>query len=388
LARVFPMKWVFAGIQLLGMIGCVLYAFAAYPINAPWVIIAARTFAGLGYGGYALGLSYMGIVIQNPTERAAVIGNFRAVGIFGSIPSSLVAIVLAIPAIAFSVGPYEFNSFTYPAWATFFVEFVALVGIVLFVQHSPEEAILRSESLTLNNPEGKPSGASSKKIFISTGVVLALLIFFYDGYLVSTISYTMPVVMIDGYNWSVIQYSPVVLLLSIVGTVSALFSKTIGKKLKAWQHIVVIPSLGYIVLMCVVAIMGTPSVGLNPLLGAFLFLFAVETMFFAFEILQTVLSTVFSLILPREFIVRMMPISSGMYSIGKIIGPLISKYESSLYGIPLIFYVLLVVTGGLFAIVLCFSHHFYTGAGYRTEVLEDEKVEVLDARAATNSLTF
>lgn len=349
LARIFPMKYVFIAVESLGILGCIIYGLAAYPINSAWAILIARILAGLGYGAYALGLAYMGIVIEDPIKRASVIANFRAVGIFGAIPSSFVAMLLAIPYIDFSIGNYSFNQYTYPAWVTCAVEISALLGIIFGIKHTP---LTGPPDKTVEDPR-----FAGKKIYISIGVSLSILIFFYDGYIISSISYIMPVVMLDGYMWSVLKYSPVVVLLSIVGTLAAFSSKYVSKLLKGKQYIVIVPAIGYICVMCVLAVVGLPGVGLPNWLGSLSFLFAVETQFAAFEVLQTMMSTLFAQLVPRDFIVRMMPITAGVYSIGKIVGPLICELEVAIFGPSLIFYVMLVTSGLLMFVTWFFSKH-------------------------------
>ena len=100
------------------------------------------------------------------------------------------SLILALPFLDFSIGPYNFNVYTYPAWTSLVLQTIswALNSFLL----RPVE----NKAQHIPHKEGK-----QKNIYISTGVILIFLIFFYDGYLIGTFSYALPIVMLEGYGW-------------------------------------------------------------------------------------------------------------------------------------------------------------------------------------------
>ena len=102
------------------------------------------------------------------------------------------SLILALPILEFNIGSYQFNAFTYPAWSSLILQIVSCSINVAVLR--PIES--KKPSMDESKPKEKP-----KNIFISKGVILCLCIFFYDGYLVSTITYVLPVVMMEGYEW-------------------------------------------------------------------------------------------------------------------------------------------------------------------------------------------
>lgn len=176
-------------------------------------------------------------------------------------------------------------------------------------------------------------------------------------------------------NRTVTQYALVYFGISIVGLLAVLATKFLSKKLGQYFYMIVIPCLGYMVTMTVFLAIGSVGAGRLPKgVGETLFLFGAETAFGAFQIIQTSLSTIFSQIIPPQFIVcinlyyllflsyickqiRMMPLTSGTYALGKIVGPFFCELQVSIGGMGLIFVTLLILTAILMFIVIILSKH-------------------------------
>merc|ERR1712137_15700 len=298
------------------------------------------------------GLSYVSL-ITTAEERGAVLAQYRLISLLGIVPAILLSVILSIPQFGVSVGEYDFNAYTYPALFDLLMQLTSLTFLAVALK-SPEK-----------KKEDKPS---SKKFYVSKGTILLLVISFFQGYLIATFEYTLPVVMVETYGWSAFQYSFAVLAIGIVGVVAVLISRTLTKKLQSWEFLVIVPCLGYICLMSVVACIGAlGSEWLPQWLGIALFLFGIETVYGAFQILQTIVSSVFSHIIPRDYLLQMMPMTAGLLALGKILGPMICELEVELLGIGLIFYVLLVVSAILLFVVIALSKHISPRAIQKVE---------------------
>lgn len=53
----------------------------------------------------------------------------------------------------------------------------------------------------------------------------------------------------------------------------------------------------------------------------------------------------------------MMPMTSGMYAMGKIVGPILCEVQVSIAGVGMIFYTLLVITAILMFTVIVLNKH-------------------------------
>ena len=103
---------------------------------------------------------------------------------------------------------------------------------------------------------------------------------------------------------TIIQYAPVSFGISVVGLVCVLSTKKLGVKLGEYFYVIIVPCLGYMCIMGVFMLVGSVGVGKLPTgLGETLFLFGAETGFGGFQVLQTSMSSIFSQVIPSEFIV-------------------------------------------------------------------------------------
>lgn len=106
------------------------------------------------------------------------------------------SLILALPQLEFSIGNYQFNAYTYPPWSSLFLQLISFVLNIIFLKK------VEKDTPVITN-----GGTEKKNIFISVGVVLILAIFFFDGYFLSTITYSLPIVMLDTYEWYVVIIS-------------------------------------------------------------------------------------------------------------------------------------------------------------------------------------
>ena len=207
----------------------------------------------------------------------------------------MVAIVLSIKRLEFNIGSYQFNAFTYPAWSSIILQLISLVSNLIFVRMIEKE---KAEEGSVPLP---PAG---RAVYMSTGVALIFAVFFFDGFFLACVVYALPLVLQDGYGWTIIQYSPVWVGISFVGIAGVQIAKKSGQVLRSQHYLVIVPTLGY---MCVMALfMAVGSVGLGRLprgLGEAFFLFGAETGFGAFQVMQTTLSSIFSQLIPPQYIV-------------------------------------------------------------------------------------
>lgn len=107
------------------------------------------------------------------------------------------SLILAIPALEFNIGNYQFNAYTYPAWSSLILQVISFVLNIFYIRRIELET-----KETGNNTEEKNALSVKKKnIFISPGVILILVIFFFDGYFLSVLAYSLPIVMLEVYEW-------------------------------------------------------------------------------------------------------------------------------------------------------------------------------------------
>ena len=209
------------------------------------------------------------------------------------------AIILSIPYLEFSIGEYQFNAFTYPAWSSILLQLISIVTNLIFVRTIEDE----QGEHTAHMKSG--AGASHNGLYFSKGVFMIFLIFFFNGFYLSHLVYAIPIVMQDGYGWSIIQYAPVWVGISFVGISGVQIAKYAGKKLDQYHYLIIVPVIGYLCVMCCFAAVGAVGVGRLPTgMGETFFLFAAETAFGGFQILQTTCSSIFSHVIPPQYIVR------------------------------------------------------------------------------------
>lgn len=101
-------------------------------------------------------------------------------------------LIVAFPILEFSIGSYQFNAFTYPAWSSLMVQIPSVISNCVFLRKVENTGKKKQEQLTK---------ISTKKIYLSTGVFLVLSLFFFNGYFLFAILYSLPIVMLDGYGW-------------------------------------------------------------------------------------------------------------------------------------------------------------------------------------------
>ena len=215
--------------------------------------------------------------------------------------------------------------YTYPAWASLVLQIISISLNLRFLKavggkaaQVPEQKVsvnenpikdgsLEGEPLEPATPPAKPTTALIPKsggVYLSKGVVLVLLIFLYNGFQLASTSYVLPIVMLDGYGWSVIQYAGVYFILSLVGICAVLLTKYLTGRLKDMQYLLLVPCLGYNVIVCVFCVIGT--VGMDKIarwLGISFFLFGAETGFGAFQMSQTVCLSLFTQVVPPPYVV-------------------------------------------------------------------------------------
>lgn len=102
-------------------------------------------------------------------------------------------LIVAFPVFEFSIGPYELNAFTYPAWTSLLVQFPSIILNCLFIK--------RIETPDTPNTANQTQKKPKKKFYFSIGILLGLSLFFFNGYFLFAIIYALPIVMLDGYGW-------------------------------------------------------------------------------------------------------------------------------------------------------------------------------------------
>ena len=216
----------------------------------------------------------------------------------------MAGLIVAIPGLWFSVGTYEFNAFTYPPWTSIILQLVSLTVTFIFVRQIETEK-KETETEETEESELQTIVEPAKAIYLSKGVILIFGIIFFNGFFMSSMTYSLPLVMIDGYGWSVLQYSPVWIGISFMGLAGVQIAKVTGKKLRSLHYLIIVPTLGYLCVLCVLFVVGCVGVGRLPKgVGETSFLFAAETSFGALQILQPTLTSIFSQVIPPEYLVR------------------------------------------------------------------------------------
>merc|ERR1712137_800866 len=353
LARRITMKRVFFLLQTSAVLGILIYAFAEWPLKSPWAIIFGKCLSGANGSNVGLTLAYVASMTKDKYERTARISNLRTFTIFATFPSSVMAIILSIPALEVKIGGYTLNAYTYPAWSSIILQLISIVVNLFFVR-----MIEKEQGDDMEHMQSKP-GVQTKGLYFSKGVFMIFLIFFFNGFFLSHMIYTIPIVMQDGYGWSIIQYAPVWVGISFVGIAGVQVAKYAGKKLDQYHYLIIVPSIGYLCVMCCFAAVGAVGVGRLPTgMGETFFLFAAETSFGVFQVLQTTCSSIFSHVIPPQYIVKMMPLTSAMFSMGKIVGPIFCEAEAKMAGMGMIFYTLLVFSAILMFVSIALNNHF------------------------------
>lgn len=99
------------------------------------------------------------------------------------------ATFLSLPILDFSIGPYNLNAYTYPAWTNLATLTVCTTMIAIFIKNL-EEA--KTQSATAKGP---------KFMYLSKAVFLGFAILTFNGILASSLGYAMPIVMYDIFGW-------------------------------------------------------------------------------------------------------------------------------------------------------------------------------------------
>ena len=206
------------------------------------------------------------------------------------------AILLAIPGLQFSIGSYEFNAFTYPAWTSLVCQIVSIFMGFFFLRRVEDD----HQPNALQQKPGR-----GRAIYLSKGVVLMFSIFFFNGFYLSSTMYALPVVMMEGYGWSIIQYAPVWVGISLLGISCVQLAKHAGKWLGSFHYLIIVPNLGLLCILAVLMTVGAIGVARLPVgVGESCFVAGGIVAFGAVQISQTTLSSIFSHGIPAEYIVR------------------------------------------------------------------------------------
>ena len=105
----------------------------------------------------------------------------------------MLATVLSIPAIAFSIGSYNLNAYTYPAWSNILTLAICTTMIILFIENLQD---IQKEA-----PTGVEPARKFNFIYLSRATVLGFFILTFNGILASSLAYALPIVMYDLYGW-------------------------------------------------------------------------------------------------------------------------------------------------------------------------------------------
>jgi hypothetical protein len=327
-------------------------------------------------------LSYAALVESDAIRRTNLISNLRTITVFASLPASgmsnisrfdwkgdhwiAAALILSIPSIEFWIGEYCLDAFTYPAWCSLVLQLFSLLVNIIFLRHVEDEST--NQGIQPDVEEGKGL------LFWSPGVLLLMVLFFFDGLLLSSIVYALPIVMIDGYGWSILQYAPVWLGISIMGIAGVQVAKYFGKWLKSYYFALVAPSLVHsghglyswdgvhacfrrISFPCVggdklpglSATADGPFIPFHPDCSRWVYCKLLAPDCFGHESVFLTLKQV-----------RMMPLTSAVGSIGKIIGPFLSEILAQIAGMQLVFLSLFVLSAILFMITLQLHRHLWS----------------------------
>lgn len=112
------------------------------------------------------------------------------------------SLILAIPILEFNIGNYQFNAYTYPAWSSLILQIISVILNIVFLDKIENHATEQPNITTKEKKDNIRTPPTKKKnIYISTGVILILSIFFFDGYYLSVMAYALPVVMLESYGW-------------------------------------------------------------------------------------------------------------------------------------------------------------------------------------------
>lgn len=361
LAKRIAIRWVMLALLLLDMAGTVLYGLAVYPLApiSAWVgpscILIGRIFSGCSGGILSLSLLYITNAASSTAERQRATSVFRVVTLCAAIPATFVALILSIPALEFDIGAYPMSATTYPAWACLLAQLASVPSLFLI-------------SSGVKLPKEIADDRKYERMgtwFWSLGVVMGLTVMFYNGYIVSTITYGFPVMIFDAFQWTVQAYVPLVLLMAVLGVLAAAASNFLGQKLKQKRYLLVVPSIGF---MCIMAVlMNCSSSRINivaPGVGMALFVVAMELLYFGYGIEMSAMSIVFAQMVPKEYLVSMVPLTSFVYNAGKVLGPLLNDILLEVGGLGLVYLAMLVAS------VFAFFIAMFAGRRFRGRYIE------------------
>lgn len=348
LAKGITMKGVFLLLQVISMGGLILYAFAVWPMNSVWAIILGRCLSVANGGLPGLIIAYAAEVEFEKVKRTALFSNLRTVGMIAALPAAIIAFVFAIPILQVNIGSYTLDAETYPPWCSFLLQLVSFTLNVVFLRVVEKE-------YSPDRPKDV-NGKLDRLVYISPGVVIFLALFWFDGFILSSFGYVLPIVMLDGYHWQLVAYAPIGILMAFMGIIGAQTAKVSGAKLGSSHWLVIYPCLFYFMLAGLFETISVTGQGWLPdPVGATLFVFSAETSFLSWQLLQTSLVALFSFVVPPRYMTRMMPFAPAFTSFGSITGPLVSEFESYLAGLPLIF-LIQVILCGFFILLVTLAH--------------------------------
>merc|ERR1712130_32212 len=144
-------------------------------------------------------------------------------------------------------------------------------------------------------------------------------------------------------------------------------AKWAARRLGELLHLAIVPTIGYLCVMCALRAVGSVSIGSLPRgLGEACFLVGTETAFGAFQIIQIASMSIFSHLVPPTYLVKMMPLMAATSAVGKILGPLLCAVEVRLWGVGLLFYTLLFLTAVIMFVSIALNDHLQNGADQTT----------------------
>lgn len=294
---------------------------------------------------------------------------------------TVIAFIFAIPALQVNVGSYSLDAETYPPWCSFLLQVGSLLLNVVFLrvvekEDSPDRPVDVAEKL-------------DRFMYVSPGVIIYLALFWFDGFVLSTFGYVLPIVMLDGYQWQLLAYAPICILMAIMGVIGAQLAKVSGAKMRSRHWLVIYPCLLYFMLAAWFETVSVTGEGWLPTAwGAGLFVFSAETSFLTWQLLQTSLVALFSFAVPPRYMVgnfmtrqgffvrsllgiqtRMMPFAPAFTSFGSITGPLVSEFELHMVSLPFIF-LMQVILSGFFMLLVTIGHE-------KLKALEDRNPDSL-----------
>ena len=101
-----------------------------------------------------------------------------------------------------------------------------------------------------------------------------------------------------------VAYAGTFFFISILNTTGALSVRVIARKMGTFRYLALVPGLGFVTISCAIGAIGVAGYNTLPTaLGVTLYLISTFGAFASFQIEHTLISTLYSSITPREFVV-------------------------------------------------------------------------------------